>query len=274
MTDDGVSFVAGEDVLISQEVCNNYGPKGNENLLGNYGFVLENNPEDYYKIYINIRDEDPLASDKRECLKRVTPNSTIHLLFADELSFSESIMGVTRILVANQSELDLVNDESRHTRILSLRNEFTALKILFELVNQKYKLLVAGKFDSNIRDSGEDANAAYVYREGQIHALETTMSNLRNMGKKVLQMEIQDKTKAIESIDEECVALKNMEESIHSIFFSTSSPFIDHEFLDFISFPELDFDPVTILSLLAIKYATIPTLTHKHHMSILGYTLN
>jgi SET domain len=87
MSKDGVAFMAGEEVGMGLEVFNNYGSKGNENLLNNYGFVLAYNPEDYYKIILNLRDVDPLIEAKRTLLAKQEKKSTTHLLFADgELS--------------------------------------------------------------------------------------------------------------------------------------------------------------------------------------------
>ena len=40
MSDNGVAFVSREPISAGSQVFNNYGAKGNENLLGSYGFVL------------------------------------------------------------------------------------------------------------------------------------------------------------------------------------------------------------------------------------------
>ncbi|KAJ3092570.1 hypothetical protein HK102_005608 [Quaeritorhiza haematococci] len=64
-----IAFVALESTAKGQEVFNNYGAKGNENFLSNYGFVLDPNPEDYFKFSLAIQDADPLAGEKRRILR-------------------------------------------------------------------------------------------------------------------------------------------------------------------------------------------------------------
>ncbi|KAI8854943.1 hypothetical protein BC829DRAFT_105535 [Chytridium lagenaria] len=56
----GIAFITVDAFQKGDTVWNNYGPKGNENLLANYGFVLADNPEDYFKLSLNIQAEDPL----------------------------------------------------------------------------------------------------------------------------------------------------------------------------------------------------------------------
>ncbi|KAJ3022966.1 hypothetical protein HKX48_004724 [Thoreauomyces humboldtii] len=104
-----VTFVALDGVEKGEEIYNNYGAKGNENLLGNYGFVLDPNPEDYVKIALNIRDaSDRFAPAKRAVLARTTPNRLVHLLFEgnNETELPGDLMFVVRLLVMNGCEID------------------------------------------------------------------------------------------------------------------------------------------------------------------------
>ena len=60
-----VGFAAGKSLSKGQEVFNNYGPKGNEELLLTYGFVLHNNPHDAYFLEaagVAAEDEEELLA--------------------------------------------------------------------------------------------------------------------------------------------------------------------------------------------------------------------
>ncbi|KAJ3178225.1 Histone-lysine N-methyltransferase setd3 [Geranomyces variabilis] len=137
----GVSFVALEEVACGAEVFNNYGAKGNENLLGNYGFVLDPNPEDYVKIALNIQDLDPCAAQKRAILARLMPNRLVHLLFEgdDEIKLPEDLMAVTRLMVMNPAEVmqaeRYAGDALKST--VNPRNEILALGTLWQLLKRK-----------------------------------------------------------------------------------------------------------------------------------------
>jgi len=49
-----ISFVAGEDIGPSCEVFNNYGGKGNEELMMCYGFAIRDNSEDCYRLRLVV----------------------------------------------------------------------------------------------------------------------------------------------------------------------------------------------------------------------------
>ncbi|KAI8824469.1 uncharacterized protein EV422DRAFT_565158 [Fimicolochytrium jonesii] len=173
-----VSFIALEDVAAAGEVFNNYGAKGNENLLGNYGFVLDPNPEDYVKVALNIRDEsDPCAQRKRELLAAVQPNRLVHLLFAgdDETALPPDLVAVTRLLVMNEHgiELDLHGGAALRSAV-NPRNEVATYSTLWQLLGGKLR-----EISKPLQTGGVDAERVRmvtVYRQGQARILRHNMT--------------------------------------------------------------------------------------------------
>lgn len=233
MRKDGVAFLAGEELIEGTEVLNNYSLKGNENLLENYGFVLEHNPEDYYKVYLNVYDCDPLISEKRICLSKMEKNSLEHLIF-DDGKLPKDLLSVTRVLCSNSSEILKLNERNDYSGdpIVGLRNEFVSLKTLFDLLAAKKSLISFGETDTS---TDEDSIHALIYRRGLENVLNSSMNTLIRMATELLG------------------------EGIHSIFFTIHNPDIDPIFLRFVCDERLGFDDDTILSLCALKtYKGIP----------------
>ncbi|KAJ3168340.1 hypothetical protein HDU88_001780 [Geranomyces variabilis] len=170
----GVSFIALEEVACGAEVFNNYGAKGNENLLGNYGFVLDPNPEDYVKIALNIQDLDPCAARKRTILARLMPHRLVHLLFEgdDEIKLPEDLLAVTRLMVMNPAEVmqaeTYVGDDLKST--VNARNEIVALGSLWQLLKRKIADVKQASRSTEPETSRE--RMARIYRDGQIRILE------------------------------------------------------------------------------------------------------
>ncbi|KAI9205672.1 uncharacterized protein BJ171DRAFT_441384 [Polychytrium aggregatum] len=186
--DSGMSFITHESVAEGEELVNNYGAKGNENLLGNYGFVLDPNPEDYYKASLNIRDAiDPLASRKRSLLERITPSRLVHLLFCDD-TLPADLICVMRVLVMNEYELDvfessLVDGRGNAPAVpFTPRNEMAVFSMLWSMLQVRHSGVREGAWegweterldlDSSTR---ERQRLARVYRRGQLDILSHNM---------------------------------------------------------------------------------------------------
>ncbi|KAJ3148776.1 hypothetical protein HDU86_007331 [Geranomyces michiganensis] len=169
-----VTFVALEEIACGAEVYNNYGAKGNENLLGNYGFVLDPNPEDYVKIALNIQDLDPCAVRKRMILARLMPNRLVHLLFQgdDEFKLPDDLMAVTRLMVMNPTEVSQAEtfDGDALRSIVNPRNELLALNTLWQLLKRKTVELTQTALH-NAKLETDRQRMARVYREGQASIL-------------------------------------------------------------------------------------------------------
>ncbi|KAJ3024250.1 UNVERIFIED_CONTAM: hypothetical protein HDU68_008260 [Siphonaria sp. JEL0065] len=177
----GITFISPLGVATGQVVWNNYGSKGNENLLSNYGFILSPNPEDYAKIALNISPQDPLHEYRKSILNLHRNISTVHLFFGDDVKVSEELMTATRILVGSEREVEsvvasIVGDVS----VGNAKLDLVALSTLYALVTDKLQKLEVRKralkeFVCTSDAQKERLSMANVYREGQIkifsHAL-------------------------------------------------------------------------------------------------------
>ncbi|KAJ3179732.1 hypothetical protein HDU85_004731 [Gaertneriomyces sp. JEL0708] len=184
LTDENVTFVALDGFAGGEEVFNNYGAKGNENLLANYGFVLENNQEDYVKIALNVSDEDPLAERKLKALAKAQPNRLVYLLFAgdDETQLASDLLAVTRLLVVNRDELSEVeHDSTLLSTPMAPRNEVATLGALWELLSAKRAAVESGqqRIESATDLTGERRRLATIYRAGQLRIFRHSLSLVR-----------------------------------------------------------------------------------------------
>ena len=241
MSENGVSFVAGENTCIGNEIFNNYGSKGNENLLANYGFVLEDNPENYFKLYLNIRNDDPEYDLKMRLLGDTKANSKMHMLFDDE-HIPPELIRVTRLLVANPIEIqNIVTKRKEYTSKMSVRNEFTAISTLFTLVSEKLRIMMESSPQKDVCASSE-ACMSLIYRQGLIGILKKSLVNFQTYAKNLI-----------------CTGV-SLEVACRSIFFTLDCPMIEAEFLEAISAHMFDED--TLLILAAIKCGVIlPVIT-------------
>ncbi|KAJ3072431.1 hypothetical protein HDU98_003599 [Podochytrium sp. JEL0797] len=179
----GITFIAPDEIAAGQVIWNNYGSKGNENLLSNYGFVLNPNPEDYAKISLNISSSDPLHHYRKSVLDLGVARhiSTVHLFFGDDKSISDELMTATRILVGTEREVEsiletLVGVVSKGSAKLDL----VALSTLFSLIASKIAKIEEGKRDlagfectSDVQE--ERLRMANIYREGQLKVFKNAL---------------------------------------------------------------------------------------------------
>ncbi|KAJ3205812.1 hypothetical protein HDU67_008626, partial [Dinochytrium kinnereticum] len=170
----GISFITVEAIKSGETVWNNYGPKGNENLLANYGFVLDNNPEDYFKLSLNIRMEDPLREQRLQALKSM-PDSPglVHLLFLDDTRPPDNFLAAARAMVCRGDELDELSKGKR-----TLRCELATLSTLWGLLNQKLKS--ASVSTQNNLTKTHRTHLANVYCAGQTQVLKRHIQLVEN----------------------------------------------------------------------------------------------
>ena len=174
MSNEGVSFISQESVREGQEINNNYGHKGNENLLGNYGFVLQYNPEDYFKVVLNTNEQDRYMVLRTKVLAMQSSSiSLIHLIFRDDEVVSEKLVRAAEIMVASDVELDLLAADAEFT---SSKLRLSALKTLLQLVESKLNLIREPIDASLLKTESENMDfiisIAKTYREGQVKILE------------------------------------------------------------------------------------------------------
>ncbi|KAJ3046399.1 hypothetical protein HK097_000891, partial [Rhizophlyctis rosea] len=189
----GVAFIALDDVQEGVEIFNNYGAKGNENLLGNYGFVLDPNPEDYVKVAMQLRDDiDPCAARKRTLLNRYS-SRLIHLLFADD-SFPSELLAVTRVLVMKDYELTrfekaFATAGTAPQSPINPHNELRSLSTLHTLLTVKLEGLTNNQPPESWTTNTYRKTLVWVYRKGQETILRHHICNiLTSMKDYILQL--------------------------------------------------------------------------------------
>ncbi|KAJ3387342.1 hypothetical protein HDU84_000915 [Entophlyctis sp. JEL0112] len=188
----GVSFLAPEEIPEGEIVWNNYGSKGNENLLANYGFTITPNPEDYAKISLATPAEtDPLHSFRTEILAAHNI-PTVHLLFlpsesADADTLPRALVLAAKILVGTRREISALVDagEDAVGASGSARLDIIALATVWRLLRARIEGLGTGAARAaayplplcTCRDSrcccdaalnSERLQLASVYRDGQL----------------------------------------------------------------------------------------------------------
>ncbi|KAL2918608.1 hypothetical protein HK105_202009 [Polyrhizophydium stewartii] len=250
MSSDGVAFVAVDGTARGSELLNNYGPKGNENLLSNYGFVLQGNPEDYVKVFLALRSEDALYAAKQEIVGKIDGCSFVHLIFrGDELP--AGLVSVARILVANELDLHLLHERaakaidgyaSVHTSPVSARNELLALSTLHSLLLGKLSAVQRNTPDYE-RDEceyptdSEPRRLARVYRDGQEailqHALAAAHSHLLDQRANRVRFSLM----AQNAVDEmaEVAAIASLAEFLSHGSISAESEHMDPEMAEFVA---------------------------------------
>lgn len=178
MNGDGVGFVAKELISAGFEVYNNYGPKGNENLLNNYGFVLEDNSKDYYKITLATTKLDPLVGKRNTLLQSLNlPKS--FLLFINDTEIGNDLMMTAKIMVADKFELYLL---SKDLNFKSSKLDYVCLNTLIKLLEQKLNALVLGSISCMGTKDQIRSKMVMIYRNGQEsilkHYIQLAMNNL------------------------------------------------------------------------------------------------
>jgi hypothetical protein len=178
-TKDGVSYIARQFFQKGKPLFLSYGPKGNENLLSNYGFVLQDNPEDYYKIFLNVRKEDPLYEKRIQIIERLQLKRD-YMIFNNDERLSEPLELTTCILIANEVELEQLEQSSAYR---TNRMKFVMWHTLWCLMKQKLEEInpIGGEFDK------ERTQLAMVYRNGQKMILEHAIRLVEQLAVELLR---------------------------------------------------------------------------------------
>lgn len=82
--DDRDAFVilAKKDIPEGAEVFDSYGPKPNDTLLMNYGFVIPRNPDDVIRLSYSPSNTDPMLALKCELLKINPSNPVVQIVLS------------------------------------------------------------------------------------------------------------------------------------------------------------------------------------------------
>ena len=177
-----------------QEICNNYGPRDNENLMLGYGFAISSNPFDHFSVGLRVPRGSPLAqtrtwyTDKKkledfQCYIFNLNHPRAKSASCLEASvFSFDLLDSISVLCANDRELQAMF-ESKGTYISARlasktngnnRNLLHTITQLYRECHQRLDLLKR----SDPKSNGEVARTqrqryAQIYRESQTEILAT-----------------------------------------------------------------------------------------------------
>lgn len=188
-----------EPTVKGHEIFNNYGGKGNEELLGGYGFVLENNVFD--SVALKIKLPLPIVSEILEH-EIALPTISEYTTFAFEVKKEEPLRNTSDVSQyqngvlyfinkANNITLDRLIDlfsylnKTENEDIRSLRPRLQGLQNLRIALKRKLE----GITDANIRSGSKYPMKEYrircaeLYRSGQKEILKHSINELKRFEK-------------------------------------------------------------------------------------------
>lgn len=179
-----------------QEICNNYGPRDNENLMLGYGFAIPSNPFDHFAVSLRVPPGSPLAQtrtwypDKKketdfQCYIFNLNHPRAKSASCLEVSvFSFDLLDGISVLCGNDRELQAMFEERKtylSTRLASKtngnnRNILHSFVQLYRECQQRLNVLQM----SDPRSNGEVARSAQqryaqIYRDSQMEILATAI---------------------------------------------------------------------------------------------------
>ncbi|EPX74259.1 lysine methyltransferase [Schizosaccharomyces octosporus yFS286] len=181
-----IQLVSQNTTSRGQQIFNNYGPKGNEELLLGYGFCLKNNAFDTVALRVSVHPDLPYRQEKTLVLQQDNAfelNNLIFFLQKDaDFSAFEKVLQCLTVVSASSLELKRI---MAHQALFglssyssSLRGKIKSFEILLMYINSRLQLLIENnpeKTPVNIRQQ-----YASVYREGQIKILEQSLNQVKN----------------------------------------------------------------------------------------------
>ncbi|TPX32206.1 hypothetical protein SmJEL517_g04649 [Synchytrium microbalum] len=208
---DGISFVAQQSVAKGAEVMNNYGPKGNELLLGHYGFVISLNEEDYVKVKLAVdtdstgdetssNDNRPTPEDNSAPLSRLQ-QKLIHLkdlglddrqflLFENDVEIPVKMLRMIRVLLTRTCDGDLTdgcNPVSPRCEIEVYHNLWKLLKGREARLLENPVTAEGGDDSDGVEEPDARKRFARIYRQGQRRILEHAIGLVRSQCKSYIE---------------------------------------------------------------------------------------
>ncbi|KAK6503958.1 hypothetical protein TWF506_002175 [Arthrobotrys conoides] len=168
-----------ETISAGSQVFNNYGPKGNEELLMGYGFAIPENPADSLAMKFTISPRGQAAEIWEQRTLKQTWKEVFHLRKsvdldqkatvgpALEVDWPEAFVDLFRILVANENEIDDLGNGDTNATPVSIRNELAVALGLKAAIKQK--LAAIRKYDLSLSSPAANHREAMadIYRKGQ-----------------------------------------------------------------------------------------------------------
>ncbi|RVD82922.1 uncharacterized protein DFL_007332 [Arthrobotrys flagrans] len=168
-----------ENIPAGSQVFNNYGPKGNEELLMGYGFVIPENHTDSLAMKFTISPRGQAAEIWEQRMLKQAWKDVFHLTKSADFDpktritpaleddWPEAFVDLFRILVANESEIDDLENGDPNATPVSIRNELAVALGLKAAISQK--LAAIRKYDLSLTSPAASyrEKAADIYRKGQ-----------------------------------------------------------------------------------------------------------
>ncbi|WBW71675.1 ribosomal lysine methyltransferase Set10 [Schizosaccharomyces osmophilus] len=181
-----VQLVSQNTTSRGQQIFNNYGPKGNEELLLGYGFCLEDNAFDNVALRVSVHPDLPYRQQKTSVLQQDNTFELNNLIFffQKNANFSayEKVLQCLTVVSASSLELKRILAHQAMFGLSSynssLRGKIKSFEILLMYINSRLQLLIHNNPDkspTNIRQQ-----YASVYRKGQIEILEQSLEQVKN----------------------------------------------------------------------------------------------
>jgi len=124
------SYVTGEQLYVS------YGRKSNYELMFNYGFALDNNPDDFMTIHFSLKSSNLVQSIVEPLLKAVDPAYKDIRLIPNRVPLA--LLRVFRLSVMEFSELEVVAD-ALQGKSVSLVNELRSYRSAIGAISNLYR---------------------------------------------------------------------------------------------------------------------------------------
>ncbi|KAK6342629.1 hypothetical protein TWF718_008024 [Orbilia javanica] len=168
-----------ENLVAGSQVFNNYGPKGNEELLMGYGFAIPENPTDSLAMKFTISPRGQAAEIWEQRKLKQAWKEVFHLTKSADVDqekgptpaleedWPEAFIDLFRILVANESEIDDLENGDPNATPVSIRNELAVALGLKAAINQK--LVSLRNYDLSMTSPATSyrERIADIYRKGQ-----------------------------------------------------------------------------------------------------------
>lgn len=106
---DEVSFISLESLKKSEEIFNSYGDKSNEELLLNYGFVQENNANDFTRLSLKLEKQmlDNASSFGIDIKDHIVADDCVQFKLTNEQPLPDSLLEMFNFLCKLKSESQL-----------------------------------------------------------------------------------------------------------------------------------------------------------------------
>ncbi|BFZ60543.1 hypothetical protein YB2330_001580 [Saitoella coloradoensis] len=180
-----LKLIAEDEHCAGEEVCNNYGPKGNEELLMGYGFCIE--PNDFDSVALRMGLPPNVSPPKLDLLRKAglldevggrTRFKVQYLTHEDP--FPEDLQKQFRVLTATDMEVAAMPDDLSGT----LRNECDMIYQAGVAIYMKLTQICVARGNLPLPQNSRQ-EWAMVYQRGQVRvlakALDAAASNLKEL---------------------------------------------------------------------------------------------